>query len=109
MITVNAACKIAIDNVVKKDYLRGVVEVVDIGDRWLFLVDFQRNLVLSMAIAHMQSTRRPENVRNFLSLLWRILSYTIIAIRYIHRRFGMNINYKKINGKIKSLETGSIF
>lgn len=40
MITVNEACKIAIDNFVKKDYLRGVAEVVDIGDRWLFFSRF---------------------------------------------------------------------
>ncbi len=35
MIRLEEACQIALDNLVKKDYLNGLVDIVDIGDRWL--------------------------------------------------------------------------
>lgn len=35
MISLDEACKIALNNLVKKDYLNGIVDIIDIGDRWL--------------------------------------------------------------------------
>lgn len=35
MISLEEACKIAVENFVREDYLNGVVNIIDIGDRWL--------------------------------------------------------------------------
>lgn len=36
MISLDEACKIAVESLVRKDYLRAIVEITDIGDRWIF-------------------------------------------------------------------------
>jgi len=35
MINLEEACKIAIEKFIRKDYCNGLVDIVDIGDRWL--------------------------------------------------------------------------
>lgn len=46
MISLDEACKIAVENFVREDYLNGVVNIVDIGDRWLiFGTMFEQSVV----------------------------------------------------------------
>ncbi len=36
MISLDKACEIAVEGLVKKEYLKGIVAILDIGRQWLF-------------------------------------------------------------------------
>lgn len=43
MICLDEACKIALDKLIKKNYFGGLVDIVDIGDRWLIFGTMTEN------------------------------------------------------------------
>ena len=77
MISLDEACRIAVENLVKSGHLKGIVGILDIGGEWLFLARYLKNLGRNMGIVLMQSVKKLGHVKNFRFLLWKILISTI--------------------------------